>query len=104
MILNITDQNYGEYINSDIPVVLDFFADWCQPCKTLSPMIEQLSSEYEGKIIVGKVNSDDNNDLAVKYSIRNVPTLIFIKDGKVVDKQVGVTTKINIASKMDAML
>lgn len=100
----ITDQNFDEIINAGQPVVVDFFATWCGPCKKLAPVIEELAGEYEGRVIVGKCNVDDNDELTSRFGIRNIPTVLFIKNGEVVDKNVGAATKQAIAEKINALL
>ena len=91
--MEITSQNFNEIIAQDKPVVLDFWATWCGPCKKIAPLIEELAAEYEGKAIIGKVNVEDEDDLATQFGIRNIPTVLFIKNGNVVDKQVGACPK-----------
>lgn len=102
--MEITSENYKEIISQDKPIVLDFWATWCGPCKKISPMIDELEEEYGDKIIVGKINVEDEDDLATEYSIRNVPTLLFIKNGEVIDKFVGAATKDVIEEKIKALL
>jgi len=100
-----TDENYEELVlKSDKPVVVDFGAEWCGPCKAIMPIIEEMSAEYEGRAIVGKVDVDVAPGIASKYGIRNVPTVIFIKNGEVVDKQVGAVPKSTLTAKLDAIL
>ena len=89
MALSITSANYQEVIDSGKPVVIDFWAEWCGPCRMVAPIIDELAAEYEGKVIIGKCDVDENDTLAVKFGIRNIPTVIFLKNGEVVDKQVG---------------
>lgn len=105
MALEITDANFEELvINSDKPVMLDFWAVWCGPCRMIAPIVEEMSGEYEGKAVIGKVDVDNNQDVAVKYGIRNIPTVLFIKNGEVVDKQVGAAPKQAFTAKLDALL
>lgn len=105
MALEVNKSNYDEIINSGKPVVLDFWATWCGPCRTIAPYIDEIANEYEGKAIIGKVNmDDDNDDLAVKYGVRNIPTVLYIKDGQLVDKQVGVANKSVYVQKLEAIL
>ena len=105
MALEITDANFEELvINSDKPVMLDFWAVWCGPCRMIAPIVEEMSTEYEGKAVIGKVDVDNNQDVAMKYGIRNIPTVLFIKNGEVVDKQVGAGPKQTFTSKLDALL
>ncbi len=105
MAFEFTDQNFQEAaLDSDKLVVIDFWAEWCGPCRMVSPIIEDLSSEYEGKAVVGKVNVDHNAGISMKYGVRSIPTILFIKNGEVVDKQVGATTKSVLEQKMQAHL
>ncbi|NIK72607.1 thioredoxin 1 [Thermonema lapsum] len=101
--LEITEANFNEIINSDKPVLIDFWAAWCGPCLMLAPTIEELAGEYEGKAVIGKVDVDANPNLAVQFGIRSIPTLLLFKGGKVVDKQVGVVPKIVLTQKLDAI-
>lgn len=100
----ITDQNFPELLASNLPIVLDFSATWCGPCKRLAPIIAELATEYEGKAIVGKCDVDENEGLTSQFSIRNVPTVLFIKDGKAVDKLVGAAPKKDYVAKLEALL
>ena len=102
--MEITTENYKEIISQDKPVVLDFWATWCGPCKKIAPFIEQLADEYADKAIIGSVNVEDEDDLTTEYSIRNVPTVLYIKNGQVVDKFVGATTKDVLEEKLKAIL
>ncbi|MDR2027819.1 MAG: thioredoxin [Prevotellaceae bacterium] len=105
MALEVNRANYDEVINSEKPVVLDFWATWCGPCRLIAPYIDEIAREYEGKAIVGKVNiEDDNDDLANRYGVKNIPTVLFIKDGKVLDKQVGAAGKDVFVQKLKALL
>ena len=105
MALEITDSSFQEVVlQSDKPVLVDFWAPWCGPCRMLSPVIEQLHNEFEGKAVIGKVNVDDNQQTAVEYGIRSIPTLLFFKNGEVVDKLTGVFPKEVIAEKLSAHL
>lgn len=103
MALEITDANFEELVlKSDKPVLVDFWAEWCGPCRMVGPVVEELSKEYDGKAVVGKVNVDNNSDISTKYGIRNIPTLLVFKNGEVVEKQVGVAPKNVLAGKLDA--
>jgi thioredoxin 1 len=105
MAFQITDTNFQESVmEREGLTVIDFWAEWCGPCRMISPIIEELSSEYEGKILVGKVNVDDNSEISMKYNIRSIPTILFVKNGEVVDKHIGATTKQVLAQKIDANL
>lgn len=100
----ITDANFEEIIAGGLPVVVDFSAVWCGPCKKIAPIIEELAGEYEGRVIIGKCDVDENNDLTSRFGIRNVPTVLFFKNGEVVDKHVGAASKKDFAAKIDALL
>ncbi len=100
----ITDQNYESIVAEGLPVVLDFSATWCGPCKKIAPYIAELADEYEGKVNVGKCDVDDNEELTAKFGIRNVPTVLFIKNGEVVDKHVGAGKKAEFVEKVEALL
>ena len=104
MAKEFTDANFDELLSSNKVVVADFWATWCGPCKAMGPSIDELSAEYEGKALIGKVDVEENNDLAEKYAIRSVPTIIFFKDGEMVDKVVGLQPKAAIEAKIKALL
>ena len=105
MALEITDANFDELVlKSDKPVVIDFWAVWCGPCRMVGPIIEEMATEYEGRAVIGKVDVDSNPNVAMKYGIRNIPTVIFVKGGEVVDKQVGAAPKPSFTAKLDAIL
>lgn len=104
MALEITDGNIKEIINSGKPVVIDFWAEWCGPCRMVGPVVEELAKEYDGKVIIGKMDVDENVDTPNEYGIRNIPTILFFKDGKMVDKQVGAVQKSVLAAKVEALL
>ena len=93
MATNVTNDNAKEFMATELPIVLDFSAAWCGPCKQLAPIIDELSEEYAGRIAVGKCDIEEADDLTMEYGIRNVPTVLFIKDGKVVDRFVGSKSK-----------
>ena len=102
MVKKFDENNFdAEVLQSSIPVFVDFYADWCGPCKMMSPVIDQLAAEYEGKIKVGKVNVDENNDLAVKYGIMSIPNMIFFKNGQPVDRIVGAIPKPQMKSRFE---
>ncbi len=101
-VVNVSDADFeSSVIGNGKPVVVDFWAEWCQPCKMLAPTIEEIAGEYEDKILVGKLNVDDNPSTATKFGIRGIPTLLFFKDGKVVQQLVGVKTKSEIKKVID---
>ena len=105
MAVELTDANFDELVlNSDKPVLVDFWAEWCGPCRMVGPVVEELAKDYEGKAVVGKVNVDQNPEVAGKYGIRSIPTILFIKNGEVVDKSVGAVPKTALSSKLDAQL
>lgn len=102
--LEITDSNFEEVINSDKPVLVDFWAEWCGPCKMIGPVVEELASDYDGKAVIGKVNVDENPAVSAKFGIRSIPTLLVFKGGEIVDKQVGAVPKGVLSQKLDAQL
>ena len=105
MALTVTDGTFKESVlQSDKPVLVDFWAPWCGPCRMLSPVIEQLHNEFEGKAVIGKVNVDDYQQIAVEYGIRSIPTLLIFKNGKLVDKLANGLPKEAIAEKLSAHL
>ena len=103
MALEITDQNFEELTSTGISVV-DFWAAWCGPCRMIAPIIDELHTEYEGKVNIGKVDIDNNQEVSMKFGVRSIPTILILKDGEVVDKQVGVTTKAKLAEKIEKFL
>lgn len=104
MALEITDSNFQEILAEGKPVVMDFWAPWCGPCKMVGPIIDELATEYEGKVIIGKCDVDENGDVAAEYGIRNIPTVLFFKNGELVDKQVGSAPKSAYLAKIEAIL
>jgi thioredoxin 1 len=102
--IEITDANFEEIIASDQPILIDFWAEWCGPCKMIGPLVEELAGEYEGKAVIGKVDVDANPGVSAKFGIRSIPTLLFFKDGEIVDKQVGAVPKMVLSQKLDAQL
>ena len=105
MALEITDASFAsDIIESGKPAMVDFWAVWCGPCRMVGPVVEEIAAEYQGKAIVGKVDVDTNQEVAAEYGIRNIPTILFFKDGKVVDKVVGVVPKEQLVEKLNAIL
>ena len=104
MEVKITNDNFEEFKNGGLPLVVDFWATWCGPCKMIGPIISQLAEEYDGKIVVGKCDVEEAEDLVADLGIRNVPTVLFYKGGEVVDKLVGAASKAKLAEKFSAML
>ena len=104
MAKEINDASYKELLESGKPVVIDFWAPWCGPCRSIAPIIEELATAYEDRVIIGKYNVDDDTDLGVEYDIRNIPTLLFFKDGKMVEKHVGTITRDALTAKVEALL
>ena len=100
----ITDANFAETLNTDKPVLVDFWATWCGPCKAISPVIDEIAAEYEGKAVVCKCNVDECDDAPMNYNVRSIPTLLFFKNGELVDRLVGAAPKAGIAAKIDALL
>ena len=105
MALEVNDNNFDELvIKSDKPVVVDFWAEWCGPCRMIAPIMEELSHEYTGKAVVVKCDVDSSPGVAAKYGIRNIPTILFFKEGKIADKQVGAVPKNNFVAKLNALI
>jgi thioredoxin 1 len=105
MAIEVNDGNFeDQVIKSDKPVMVDFWAEWCGPCRMVAPIMEEISREYEGKALVVKCDVDSSPGVAAKYSIRNIPTVLFFKDGKIADKQVGAVPKNNFVVKLNALL
>ena len=104
MALELTDGNIKEIINSGKPVVVDFWAEWCGPCRMVGPIVEELTKEFDGQVVIGKMDVDENVETPNEYGIRNIPTILFFKDGQVVDKQIGATQKAVLAAKIQALL
>ena len=104
MALEITASNYQELIASGKPVVIDFWATWCGPCRMVAPIIEDLAKAYEGRVLIGKCDVDSNADVSAEFGIRNIPTVLFFKDGQLVDKQVGSAPRSAFAAKIEKLL
>ena len=104
MEVTITSENFESLKNGEQPLVVDFWATWCGPCRMVGPVISELAQEYDGRIVVGKCDVEENEDIAMEYNIRNIPTILFFKGGQVVDKIVGAQAKVRIQEKFDALL
>ncbi|MGV8878429.1 MAG: thioredoxin [Sphingobacteriaceae bacterium] len=105
MALEITDANFEEVVlKSDKPVLVDFWAEWCGPCRMVGPVVEEIAKEFMGKAVVGKVNVDNNPGISMKFGIRNIPALLFFKNGEIVDKQIGAVPKSVLAEKLNKQL
>lgn len=103
--ITLTEENFqGEVLESTKPVLVDFWATWCGPCQAIAPLIEEVAADFQGRAKVGKLDVDDNSNLAMRYSVRGIPTLLFFKDGEVVDQLVGVVSKQLIADKLNALV
>jgi thioredoxin 1 len=103
-VLEFTDGNFeADVIQSDVPVLVDFWAEWCQPCHMITPTIEELASEYRGKVKVGKVNTDQNRDVSVRFGISAIPTIMLFQDGEVIKKFVGLTSKDQFQAALDEL-
>lgn len=104
MALEITDASFEDVLKSDKPLVIDFWAEWCGPCRMVGPIVEELAVDYADKVIVGKVDVDNNDEITSKFGIRNIPTILFFKNGEIVDKQVGAAQKSALVEKIDKQL
>ena len=102
--IEITDSNYDDILSTDKPVLVDFWAEWCGPCKMIGPLVEQIADEYEGKAVIAKVDVDSNPEVSAKYGIRSIPTLLFFKDKEIVDKQIGAVPKAVLTKKLEDQL
>ena len=104
MEVTITSENFESLKNGEQPLVVDFWATWCGPCRAIAPVVAELAEEYAGKVVVGKCDVEANDDIAMEYGIRNIPTLLFIKNGEVVDRLVGGQSKAAIQKKFETLL
>lgn len=100
----LNDANFDATINSDKPVLVDFWAEWCGPCKMIGPVVEELAGDYEGKAVIAKLNVDENPSVTARFGIRSIPTLLVFKGGQIVDKQVGAVPKSVLAQKLEAQV
>ena len=104
MARTVTDANFNEIMNEGKPVVLDFWAEWCGPCRMLGPIVDELATDYEGRVIIGKVDVDNNGEITSQFGISNIPTVLFFKDNQIVDKLVGASPKAVFVEKIELML
>ncbi len=105
MAIEITDANFDEIVlKADKPVLVDFWAEWCGPCRMVGPIVAELAQEYKDKVVVGKLDVDNNPEVSAKLGIRNIPTILFFKNGEIIDKQVGAVPKTILATKLDAIV
>ena len=104
MEVKITNDNFESYKNGELPLVVDLWATWCGPCRMLGPVISELAAEYDGKVVIGKCDIEENEDIPMEYGVRNIPTILFFKGGQLVDKFVGAGSKATLKEPIDALL
>jgi thioredoxin 1 len=104
MAVEITDSNWKSLLAGNKPVVMDFWAEWCGPCRMISPIVEEVAQEFENKVVVGKINIDENSKVTINFGIKNIPTLLFFKGGELVDKHVGAIRKPELVEKIEKLL
>lgn len=104
MAFKFTDSNFKAELEKGTPIVIDFWAEWCGPCKMVTPIIDELATEYEGKVLIGKMNVDENSEIPAEYGVRNIPTILFIKDGEIKERHVGAGSKSDLKRKVDTLL
>ncbi len=104
MEVTITNENFNQYLNGDLPFVVDLWATWCGPCRAIAPIIAQLAEQYDGKVVVGKCDVEENDDIAIEYRVSSIPTILFFKGGKLVDRLVGAVPKAKLEEKFEALL
>ncbi len=104
MAFQFTDENFKKEVETGKPIVIDFWAEWCGPCRMVTPIIDELAAEYEGKVLIGKMNIEQSTETPIEYSVRNIPTILFIKDGEVKDRHVGSASKAVLQEKVENLL